>query len=58
MEKTERRPGFFARLIRGLSHPVTTFIFGVALPAASVTVEMSTGICSEAFGGDLTSNVF
>ena len=58
MENSERRPGFFARLLRGLSHPVTTFIFGVMLPAASVAVEMSTGICSEAFGGDLTGNVF
>ena len=58
MEYSERRPGFFARLLRGLSHPVTTLLFGVMLPAASVAVEMSTGICSEAFGGDLTGNVF
>ena len=57
MENKETRPGFFARLYRGLSHPVTTFIFCVALPAASVIVEMCTGICSEAFGGDLTGNV-
>ena len=58
MENTEKKIGFFSRICMGLSHPVTTFIFGVVLPAASVTVEMSTGICSEAFGGDLTSNVF
>ena len=57
MENTEKRIGFFTRLGMGLSHPVTTFIFCVALPAASVIMEMCTGICSEAFGGDLTGNV-
>ena len=58
MESKGTRIGFFTRICMGLSHPVTTLLFGVMLPAASVAVEMSTGICSEAFGGDLTGNVF
>ena len=57
MENTEKKVGFFTRMCMGLSHPVTTLVFGVVLPAASVIVEMSTGICSDAFGGDLTGNV-
>ena len=58
MNETERKPGFFARLCAGLSHPVTTFMFGVILPAAAVALECSTGIFAEMFNGDLTGNMF
>lgn len=57
METTDRKPGFFARLCKGLAHPVTTFIFGVALPFAAVSIEICTGMCSEAFSNPLTGNV-
>ena len=56
MESKKARRGFFASLCRGLSHPLTTFMFGVALPFASVTMEMCTGFCSEVVGGGLTEN--
>ena len=58
MDNKERHLGFFARLCRGLSHPVTTFLFGVALPTASITMEMCTGVCAEVFGSDLVGSMF
>ena len=45
-------------ICRGLSHPVMTFLFGVALPTASITMEMYVGVCAEVFGGDLSGNMF
>ncbi|MBR4170200.1 MAG: hypothetical protein IKR48_00955 [Kiritimatiellae bacterium] len=57
METTERKLGFFNRLYRGISHPITTFLFGVLLPAATVSLEMCTGMCSEVSDCNLRSSV-
>ena len=58
MEKAEKKPGFFVSLGRGLVHPATAFIFGVALPFAAVSIEICTGMFGGMFGNALTGSIF
>ena len=57
METTESKSGFLNRLRGCVSHPVTTFVFGVLLPAAAVSLELCTGMCSEVVECNLQSSV-
>ena len=58
METSEKKPGFFARLGRGLAHPLSLFVFGVVLPCAAVSIEIGTGMCGNILGNALTGSVF